>query len=132
MSKAAGAGAGAAKADKPMKAQPAVMSASAVRAFLRGKGTILCDGDAQVRVAHRVQSGVKDAPIAKVEKSVRRQLTPSHKRLLAITDGCALFADTSAKSDSGLILYSIKQLLRENREKQPDILIVGRKQRGHS
>jgi hypothetical protein len=113
------------KADKPIKARPAVMSAPAVRAFLRGKGTIVCDDGARLRVAHRVRTGANDPAIAKAEKSLGRQLTPSHKRFLGITDGCALFADTSAKSESGLIIYSIKQLLRENREKEPELLIVG-------
>jgi hypothetical protein len=111
--------------DKPIKARPAVMSTAAVRAFLRGKGTIVCDDGARLRVAHRVRTGANDAAIAKAEKSLGRPLTPSHKRLLGITDGCALFADATTKSDSGLIVYSLKQLIRENRDKEPDTLLVG-------
>jgi hypothetical protein len=110
---------------KPIKARPAVMSAPAVRAFLRGTGTIDCEDGALVRVAHRVRTGANDVAIVKAEKSLGCPLTPSHKRLLVITDGCALFADASAKNDSGLILYSIKQLLRENRGKKPETLLVG-------
>jgi hypothetical protein len=114
------------KSDKPIKAKPAVMSVAAVRAFLRGKGTIVCDDDAKRRVAHRTRAGANATAIAKAERTLGSELTPSHKRLLAVTDGCALFADAAAKSDSGLILYSIKQLLRENRKgRGREKLIVG-------
>ena len=100
------------------KPKPAVISQQQVQAFLKQRGVLICQSETaqrvEIRVEHRTRGGAKEADIAAAEKKLGFELLPSHRRLLAMTDGCAIFADAAQKSDSGLVLYSLKEMLREN------------------
>jgi len=105
----------------------AVMSRAEVCAFLRGRGVLECEADgttSRLQVEHRPHAAASSKAIDGIERTLGLALTPSHRRLLEVTDGCVLFADASRRGDTGLVLYSTKQLVRRNAHK--------RRQRGAS
>jgi hypothetical protein len=70
-----------------------------------------------VPVRHIYRPGAEEKAIDALERKLKRPLTPSHRRLLRMSNGCSLFTDCSrrrVRGDTGLVLYSIKQIVREN------------------